>query len=127
MKVIVTRDDIDNGRRRDPNDCAVARALRRAGVAHSGVTGMLVFLDMDRQRTSLLLPGRVQEWIVDFDWGAAVDPIEFDLTIPTEPNRRIQPELPLPTKTEVGAVAPRNRTASAASRLWSRKSSRSGS
>lgn len=83
MKVIVTRDDIDQGRRRDPNDCAVARALRRAGVAHSGVTGMLVFLDNNQQRTSVLLPGPVQEWIVDFDWGAAVEPIEFDLTLPS--------------------------------------------
>jgi len=31
---------------------------------------------------TLLLPGPVQEWIMDFDWGAPVKPLEFDLAIP---------------------------------------------
>ena len=80
MKITVTRDDIDGGRRRDPNNCAVALALRRSGITHFGVTGMLVCLGPGH--TNVLLPGPVQEWIVDFDWGVPVNPIEFELALP---------------------------------------------
>lgn len=118
MKIIVTREDIDSGRRRDPNDCAVARALRRSGVTHSGVTGMLVFLDSNRQRSSVLLPGRVQEWIVDFDWGAPVEPIEFDLVLP-----HMQEAKPAATSCELPVPAPRKALRLGnAGRFWKRKS-----
>jgi hypothetical protein len=30
----------------------------------------------------VLLPVPVQEWIMDFDWGVQVDPMEFELVLP---------------------------------------------
>lgn len=84
MKITVTKEDIGGGRRSDPEDCPVARALRRAGVVHFGVTGMAVMIPGERQHTSVLLPGEVQEWIMDFDWGTPVKPIEFELALPQE-------------------------------------------
>jgi hypothetical protein len=80
MKIQVTREDIEQGRRRDPNNCAVAVALRRAGVSHFGVTGMVVSF---AGSTVVLLPVTVQEWIMDFDWGVKMDPMEFDLILPS--------------------------------------------
>ncbi len=80
MKITVTNDDIDQGRKRDPNNCAVALALRRAGVAHFGVTGMLVCIA--EGPASVMLPANVQEWIMEFDRGLTVGPIEFELSLP---------------------------------------------
>jgi len=90
MKISVTRADIEGARRRDPNDCAVARALRRAGIVHFGVMGMLVAVEMGRQQTSLFLPGQVQEWILDFDWGLPVQPFEFELTFPPALEKQVR-------------------------------------
>ncbi|SPE50672.1 hypothetical protein SBV1_120013 [Verrucomicrobia bacterium] len=84
MKITVTKEDIDGGRRSDPEDCPVARALRRAGLAHFGVTGMAVMVGGEPLHTTLLLPGAVQEWIMDYDWGAPVKPMEFELVLPSE-------------------------------------------
>lgn len=101
MKITVTREDIDAGRKRDPYDCAVAKALRRAGVAHYGVAGTLVLVKDRDQRRSVVLPAAVQEWIVDFDWGVPVQPFEFDLCTPCEAERKTvvapetEPLLPL--------------------------------
>ncbi len=92
MKIAVTREDIRNGRRRDPDNCAVARALTRAGINHQGVTGMTLTLRTGPRRTSIVLPSLVQEWILDFDWGSPVAPIEFDLQLPQlGENRNPQP------------------------------------
>jgi hypothetical protein len=87
MRIIVTKEDIAGGRRSDPEDCPVARALRRAGIVHFGVTGMAVMIPGERQHASVLLPGDVQEWIMDFDWGSPVKPLEFELALPEEQPR----------------------------------------
>jgi len=82
MKITVTNEDIAGGQRRDSDNCPVARALRRAGVAHLGVGGMAVMIHLDQQTTFVLMPAAAQEWIMEFDCGAQVGPIEFDLTLP---------------------------------------------
>jgi hypothetical protein len=87
MRITVTKEDIAGGRRSDPEDCPVARALRRAGLSHFGVTGMAVMMPGESQHASVLLPARVQEWIMDFDWGTPVKPFEFELTLPEKPPR----------------------------------------
>lgn len=84
MKITVTNKDIEEGRRRDPSECPVARALRRAGISHFGVTGMLVIIQEGRKHIPLVLPAAVQDWILDFDWGSAMAPIEFELSWPQE-------------------------------------------
>jgi len=56
----------------------------------------------ERQHASVLLPGEVQEWIMDFDWGTPVRPMEFELTLPERQTRgeggtgRIGPLWPVP-------------------------------
>jgi hypothetical protein len=84
MKITVTTKDIEEGRRRDPSDCPVARALRRAGISHFGVTGMLVIVQEGRNHLPVVLPAGVQDWILDFDWGSTVAPIDFELAVPEE-------------------------------------------
>jgi hypothetical protein len=82
MKIKVTEHDISEGVRRDASNCAVARALRRAGIAHAGVAGTLVLLARGARHEYVVLPGRVQEWIAEFDAGGNARPIEFELPIP---------------------------------------------
>jgi len=86
MKITVTRQDIQQGQRRDPEQCAVARALVRAGFEHSGVMGPSVMMpDRWGRLISLPLPAVVSDWIFDFDAGKPVRPItfemDFDLTL----------------------------------------------
>lgn len=45
---------------------------------------MAVMIPGERQHSSVLLPGEVQEWIMDFDWGTPVRPMEFELALPGE-------------------------------------------
>ncbi|PWU15831.1 MAG: hypothetical protein C5B50_14730 [Verrucomicrobia bacterium] len=97
MKIIVSREDIQRGQRRDPEDCPVARALRRAGIGHSGVMGAAItFTDEQQHTTLLLLPGEVQEWIARFDQGGEAEPFDFDLVLPgSAPQpRKLAPVLP---------------------------------
>src|SRR5690349_21737653 len=82
MNIRITEEDIKLGRRRDPQDCPVARALRRAGVDHMGVGGMAVMMVLACKNTFVLLPASAQEWITDFDWGGHVGPFEFEFHLP---------------------------------------------
>lgn len=82
MKIIVTQADIQDGVRRDASNCAVARALRRSGVSHAGVAGTLVLLANGGHHQYVVLPGRVQDWIAEFDNGGKTEPIEFELALP---------------------------------------------
>jgi hypothetical protein len=84
MKITVTKNDIEGGRKSDPEDCPVARALRRAGILHFGVTGMAVMVQGEREHATILLPSGVQEWIMEFDWGTQVEPMHFELALPPE-------------------------------------------
>lgn len=84
MNIRVTSEDIEHGQMRDPYGCPVARAVRRAGIAHFGVTGMAVMAGEDRQRTMVILPSVAQDWIKAFDYGMPVAPFEFELLLPPE-------------------------------------------
>jgi len=80
MKITVTRQDIQQGQRRDPEQCAVARALLRAGLEHAGVMGPSVMMSDGWGRLiSLPLPAAVSDWIFDFDAGKPVRPIAFEM------------------------------------------------
>jgi hypothetical protein len=80
MKITVTLRDIREGQKRDPEQCAVARALLRAGLKHSGVMGPSVMVsDICGRLMSLPLPSTVGDWIFDFDAGKTVRPISFEM------------------------------------------------
>jgi hypothetical protein len=85
MKIEVTQQDIDNGRRCDPDCCPIGRALSRAGVSHYGVVGAAVMIE-DAAHTArpLPLPSEVRNWIVEFDGSRPVEPITFNLPLPGE-------------------------------------------
>jgi hypothetical protein len=80
MKITVTQEDIQAGQRRDPEQCAVALALFRAGLDHCGVMGPSVTVsDAFGRLICLPLPVAVSDWIFDFDAGKAVGPITFEM------------------------------------------------
>jgi hypothetical protein len=82
MKIRVTRQDIKQGEKRDPEQCAVALALIRAGINHFGVMGPSVMVpDAVGRLISLPLPAAVADWIFDFDAGKAVRPMAFELDV----------------------------------------------
>ncbi len=91
MRIIVTREDIEKGRARDAQNCPVALALRRAGVGHFGVSGILVWVAAGNQ--AVVLPGPVQEWILNYDYGCQMAPFEFELNLTAveEPERPVAP------------------------------------
>jgi len=85
MKITVTQEDIEQGRKTEPNGCAVARAFLRAGVDHFGVMGPRVMVaSPPGHLVSLLLPSVVRNWILDFDAGKFVVPFSFDIGVPYE-------------------------------------------
>ncbi len=84
MRITVTQEDIDNGRRCDPDCCPVGRALSRAGLIHYGVIGSAVMIkDGQAHAMALPLPAPVRDWILDFDGSRAVEPFSFELPVPT--------------------------------------------
>lgn len=95
MKIIVTRDDIESGRRYDPVRCPVARALRRAGMVFFTVMESAVRLrDEDEHGGLLVLPSPVQDWIRDFDRGEPVEPMHFELEALWDAPRGFAPKPP---------------------------------
>jgi hypothetical protein len=85
MRITVTIEDIEAGRRYDPVRCPVARALRRSGMAYFTVMESAVRLrDEEHYGGLLVLPGTVQDWIRGFDRGEPVEPISFELELPWE-------------------------------------------
>jgi hypothetical protein len=84
MKITVTQEDIEQGRKNEPYTCAVARAFLRAGVDHFGVMGERVMVANLGHLVSLLLPRSVRKWILDFDAGKFVVPFTFDIGMPCE-------------------------------------------
>jgi len=86
MNITVTKEDIEHGLRRDPEHCAIARALMRAGLDHFGVMGPSVMVaDGWGRLTSLRLPEVVSDWIFNFDAGNPVGPLRFELDLPERP------------------------------------------
>ena len=83
MNITVTKNDIEQGQRRDPEQCAIALALVRAGLQHFGVMGPSVMVaDRWGRLTSLRIPEAVSDWIFNFDAGNEVSPISFELELP---------------------------------------------
>lgn len=78
MKIVVTQDDIDNGRRESPTHCPIALAARRqfphryvlATADHLLVGGL----------TYYWLPPVAVSFVDDFDEGYPVQPISFEVT-----------------------------------------------
>ena len=91
MRITVTIEDIEAGRRYDPVRCPVARALRRTGMAYFTVMESAVRLrDEDHYGGLLVLPGLVQDWIRGFDRGEPVQPIDFELELPWEQETAVE-------------------------------------
>ena len=83
ITITITKEDILNGRRCDPNSCPVGRALSRAGVSHFGVIGpTVVIVDGQDRRRIMPLPENVSEWILEFDACRQVKPLVFELALP---------------------------------------------
>ncbi len=83
MNITVTKEDIEQGQRRDPEQCAIALALLRAGLEHFGVMGPSVMVaDSWGRLTSLKLPEVVSDWIFNFDAGNTVAPFSFEVALP---------------------------------------------
>lgn len=115
MIITVTKQDIQDGQRRDPEQCAIARALVRAGLDHCGVMGPSVMLaDAWGRLTSMKLPEVISDWVFNFDAGNPVSPISFELEVPAgaaRPTRKRQPREkaapPKPASDFAEYVAPR--------------------
>lgn len=84
MKIEVTQEDIEKGKRGSKCYCPIALALMRAQPTRCVSVGALT-VALDLPRVCLNLPHRVRCWIYDFDSGEAVAPFEFDLDLPEKP------------------------------------------
>lgn len=92
MNITVTKEDIECGQRRDPENCAIARALVRAGLDHFGVMGPSIMVaDGWGRLASLRLPEEVSDWILNFDAGNLVEPLSFKLDLPPRPQPAAEP------------------------------------
>lgn len=86
--IVVTKEDIESGRRRDSFSCPVANAIRRQCSVHSlhvlpysVVWGNALSLYSAPKST---LPYDVEKTILRYDGGINIEPFEFDLEIPDE-------------------------------------------
>lgn len=98
MKIQITQDDIENGKRFDPCECPVALAAKRALGVSVHVGSDSIYTNpyyapssrrgnrgpLDQYDNEVPLPDRVQEWIEWFDYQhpGGVEPMEFELDIP---------------------------------------------
>jgi len=93
MRIKVTIEDIERGRRYDPVRCPVAQALHRAGMVFFTVMESAVRLrDEDQHGGLLVLPASIQDWIRSFDRGEPVEPISFELEALWDPPRGLVPQ-----------------------------------
>jgi hypothetical protein len=92
MTIRITREDIENGRRCDPDCCPVGSALSRSGVEHLGVVGTGVMMMDERHYTEVVpLPGVVKDWILAYDGKRPVEPISFELVVPSARREKTRP------------------------------------
>jgi hypothetical protein len=75
----VTQEDIDQGKRTSPTQCAVALAMRR----ETGNEWVVGEYDMDNFQTNIgvRLPEEARTFIKDFDYGRPVEPFSFTVDI----------------------------------------------
>lgn len=80
-KILVTQEDIDKGRRHDPHQCAVAKAVRRT-VANKKVVSVTTRIYVG-DKAMLILPEKVKDFIQKFDsvGRKAVKPFSFTLVL----------------------------------------------
>lgn len=76
MIVIVTQEDIANGKRRAATGCPLALAIERATGRHASVGPQRVSIGWHK---SLFLPPTAYNFRQDFDNGVPVQPFTFDL------------------------------------------------
>ncbi len=85
MTITITRADIENGYRCDPDCCPIGRALSRAGVVHYDVADEGVVVNSGQRATKRLAwPEPVRDWIVAYDSRQPVEPITFEISLPGE-------------------------------------------
>lgn len=81
MKIKVTQDDIDKGKRCLINQCPIALAVRRGTGLPTVYIGAVHFITGKFERVTL--PPAAIEFIKKFDQQATVKPFEFELEFPT--------------------------------------------
>lgn len=82
LHITVTQSDIERGKKLDPWDCPVARALRRASKERSVSAGMgFMFIGPKKRRILWQTPPEVRAFISDFDGKKDVKPFEFDMPL----------------------------------------------
>lgn len=83
MKIVVTQEDIAHGKRACMFDCAVALALKRAGVKFIKLSYNEIITKVGPDGLEVLesipLPPEATQFIVDFDDQTPVSPFEFEL------------------------------------------------
>lgn len=86
LNLSVTKGDIENGEKAQPNNCAVARALKRN---IDGIKDVAVFVNhahfrvrKNKKTTNYVasLPKEANKFIRNFDRGLAVVPSKFKMT-----------------------------------------------
>lgn len=85
LLVKVTDEDIQNGKSYDPCKCPIALALRRQTGLNAAVgNGATLFTDDLITYESTNWPEIADRFIINFDTGRPVTPIEFDLDFARE-------------------------------------------
>lgn len=85
MKIIVTQDDIDNGRKGLSFCCPVALALNRHYEISSVSKNGIACGDKNHGAVQIPTPPSVIEFIMNFDADRPVKPFEFDLEMEIQP------------------------------------------
>lgn len=81
IRINVTKRDLEQGRRFMPGSCPVARAVQRhEGFEKARVGSYSISTGTDG--VAIDLPGRIANFISDFDQGIAVNPFSFSIEVP---------------------------------------------
>jgi hypothetical protein len=82
MRVEVTQDDIDNGKRMDGAYCPIALALRRLTGKRCSVSAYRAGINYAFGPDHFHLPKEAQQFVLDFDDDRPVVPLSFELNEP---------------------------------------------
>lgn len=91
IRVQVTERNIVLGNPHSEDSCPVALALKDAGVIDPLVTDCIHLHDRYVALADVELPYEVRQFINDFDKDVEVDPFEFEVDIPAECLKELQP------------------------------------
>jgi hypothetical protein len=84
LKIDVTHEDIQNGRRNDCFACPVALAFKRAGFDHPYVWYTSVWEYEGSKNRKAILPDSAREFIDAYDTGLILDPFSFEVEVSDE-------------------------------------------